>query len=441
MKAIELKNLTFEFFGKRIIENLDFSLDEGEKIFVKGDVGSGKTTLFRILTGLIPVFYKGKLRGDVTIFGEKDPRRFRDYIHLVSQIPEEQIVFEDVLDEILSASQNQSLETILYNARKINAEHLLERRTSQLSDGEKQLVVILAALSSQRKCLILDEAFSHLHPSRVGKLLEFLLNSEQSIIFSDKRYGRHVNPLNNFDRVFDLGNKKATDSKLFENSTEISRSLIETPNLVDVSKETSKEILIAEGIHFSYPESAESVGSETEELLNGVDITVRKGEIVSIIGDNGSGKTTLLKILCGILKPESGKIYRHEKKISISLQYPNYGFTARSVRDEVSIPGNYIDFFGLRDLLERHPHTLSAGEAKLVSLLKAFSGDLLLLDEPTVYLNPEFCFKLVECLKRERKTAIIATHDMLLANLCDTTYELKKGKLKEIKVDGGDRRR
>jgi|Deesub1362A_J573_1020465.scaffolds.fasta_scaffold00054_82 energy-coupling factor transport system ATP-binding protein len=433
MKAIELKNLSFEFSKKRIIENLNFTLDEGEKIFVRGDVGSGKTTLFRILTGLIPVFYKGSLEGDVAIFDERDPRKFRDHVHLVSQIPEEQIVFEDVLDEILSTSQNQSLETIIQNAKEINAEHLLERKTSQLSDGEKQLVVILAALSSQKKCLILDEPFSHLHPSRVGKLLEFLLNSEQSMIFSDKRY-EHF--LERFDGVFDLGKKRFTgdnltgdnltdDNQVFKDSIEsISRGLTEP----------SKEILIAENIHFSYLESA---GSE-EELLNGVDITVRKGEIVSVIGDNGSGKTTLLKILCGILKPEIGKIYWHEKKVSISFQYSYYSFTARSVKDELSISGDLIDFFGLGNLMERHPHTLSAGEAKLVSILKVFSGDLIFLDEPTVYLNPDFCFKLVECLRKEGKTAIIATHDMKLASLCDTIYELKKGKLKEIKVDGED---
>ncbi len=412
MKAIQLKNLNFEFSGKRIIKNLDFSLDEGEKIFVKGRVGSGKTTLFKILTGLIPVFYRGELKGDITVFGEKDPEKFRDYIHLVSQIPEEQIVFEEVLDEVLSASQNQSLETVFHNAKKIGANHLLERKTSQLSDGERQLVVILAAFSSQKKCLILDEPFSHLHPSRVGKLLKILLNSEQSIIFSDKRY-EHFKE--HFDGVFNLEVKNPESDHLEEQSSSI---------------KASEEILIAENIHFSYPES------EAGELLGGIDITVRRGELVSITGDNGSGKTTLLKILCGILKPNNGKIYRQEGSVSVSFQYPNYSFTAKSVEEEIQISSDVVDFLRLTNLMKRlmkqHPHTLSAGEAKLVSVLKAFSGNLMFLDEPTVYLDHDFCFKLVECLRREGKTAIIATHDMRLADLCDTSYELRRGRLKEI---------
>ncbi len=413
MKAIQLKNLNFGFSERKIIKNFDFSLDDGEKIFVKGFVGSGKTTLFKILTGLIPVFYKGHLEGDIIVFGEKNPVKFRNHIHMVSQIPEEQIVFEDVLDEVISVSQDQSVESIFDNAKKINASDLLERKTSQLSDGERQLVVILAALSSQKKCLILDEPFSHLYPSRVNKLLDLFLDSEQSVIFTDKRY-EHFEE--RFDNTFDFpsfnspSNSEVGDKVRFIN--------------IQTSVEPTEEILVAENIYFSYPESE-------MELLRGVDITVRRGELVSIIGDNGSGKTTLLKILCGILKPHCGRIHCQERKISISLQYPNYCFTSRSVKEEVSTSPKLVDLFGLKGRLDRHPHTLSAGEAKLVSLLKAFSGDLLLLDEPTVYLDPNFRFKLVECLKREGKTAIITTHDLELADLCDTTYELKNGRLKE----------
>lgn len=396
---IELKDLSLRISGKGVIQNLNFEAGLGEKILVKGSVGSGKTVFSKLLSGLIPVFYRFDVRGGIKIFGERDPQKFRSHIHLVMQIPEEQIIFEDVIDEI-----DNGLELL----KKFKAKNLLDKKTSQLSDGEKQLVTLITAFASQKECIVFDEAFSHLHPERVERVLKFILNSERTIFFSDKRFEFGGSNL----RILDFGCELLQDNFAF-NVEEADSAF---------NAERGNEVLRAEDVTFSYG---------GPDVLKGVDLALNEGEIALITGDNGSGKTTLLKVLCGILKPIDGRI-SCKKSLAISLQHPNYSFSSKTVRDEV--PKNLnLKAFKIEKILSRHPHTLSAGEAKLLSVLKTFSSELLLLDEPTVYQTYGFILKLIHFLRKERKSAVIASHDKRLENFVDSVYELKRGRLKEIR--------
>jgi len=407
--SVEVKGLRVEISGERVVDGLDVNASYGDKIFVKGNVGSGKTSLFKTLAGLIPVFYKAEVEGMLRVCGERNPENFRKHVHLVMQVPEEQIVFEDVVDEILSYGK-VDIEEVVEKAKSLGAEKLLDKKTSQLSDGEKQLIVILASLVSPKECLIFDEAFSHLHPSRVDKLYKLIFKSEKTVFFADKRFAQA-----NFDfRILEVG------SSTSNYPIDRLQSLANLSNS-DGEKEATKEVLIAESVNFSYENG--------RELLKDVDFVLNEGEIAVITGDNGSGKTTFLKILCGILKTD-GRVKRYARP-KISLQYPNYSFT------EATVDGELKGFDGLESAsnlfigkLSRHPHTLSAGEAKLLSVLKTLPSKLVLLDEPTAYQSNEFVPMLIELLRRERKSAVIASHDSELEKFADSVYELKNGRLK-----------
>ncbi|AGK61274.1 ATPase component of various ABC-type transport systems, containing duplicated ATPase [Archaeoglobus sulfaticallidus PM70-1] len=399
--GILLRNLSFGYGNSRkIIENLYFTADYGEKIFVRGCVGSGKTTLFKIISGLIPVFYNCRISGDVMVFGENSPANFRKHVYLVPQNPEEQIIFEDVEDEIFSVSHDLNL------VKRFNADHLISKKTSELSDGEKQLVTLITAFASKRECIILDEPFSHLHPKRVEKLIDYVLSYRGTIIFSDKRYDF----LKRFSRVVRVGGVDCDYGC--------------EPQMEIWNTEIGEKVLEVRDLSFAY-------GSKT--ILNSINLDLRRGEAISIVGDNGSGKTTLLKAISGILKAD-GVIVR-KGRISLSLQYPNYSFTERTVAEELSFSKDILKTImgsGIltEELLPKHPHSLSAGESKLVSVLKALKGDIVLLDEPTVAQNYEFGMRIIGLIKKLGKSAIIATHDFRLAEMADVVYELKGGELK-----------
>ena len=107
----------------------------------------------------------------------------------------------------------------------------------------------------------------------------------------------------------------------------------------------------------------------------------------------------------------------------IALQNPNYSLTERTVLEEVGDEKILMEF-NLVKLKNRHPHSLSYGQAKRVSIAKAFKHKIVFLDEPTAGQDIAFRNSLMNMLRRNRKTAVIATHDENLAEKCDRVIEL-----------------
>jgi|GEM_PF-380219 energy-coupling factor transport system ATP-binding protein len=448
---ISIKDLSFRYYisdtekqygvgnaqVQYIFKNFNLQIEENERVFVRAGTGMGKTTLFRIISGLIPTFYKGELSGDVSVFGESSPENFRKHVFFVSQYPDEQIIFDDVYDEISSVLRIHGLneaeieDIVFSNARKMNIEHLLERKTGELSDGEKQAIILLTSICSLKDSIIFDEPLSHLHPKRAVKIVDFILKQEKTILLSDHRleFDREFDRVINLHRDFmDPRDVRETDCT---EEVEDERAFADTDHVFSTyfkesePKSSSAKVELKDVV-FSY--------DSNKTLIDGIDLSVSKGEIISVIGDNGSGKTTLLKLISGLLKPDSGKITREKRlKITLSTQYPNYHFTERTVKKELSgVPLSAMKNFQLQHIIHRHPHSLSGGESKLVSISKAFSGDLLLLDEPMVGQEPSFRKKLISTIKKTGKTAIITTHDLKLAYLCDRCYELRNGNLRSV---------
>jgi lipoprotein-releasing system ATP-binding protein len=201
------------------------------------------------------------------------------------------------------------------------------------------------------------------------------------------------------------------------------------------------------------------------EVLKGVDITIERGEIVSIVGPSGSGKSTLLHILGTLDKPDRGEVFLNNETISdlqgnrlAGFRNKHIGFVFQfhhllpefSALENVCIPGwltsrsknevkqraeELLKILGLSQRLENKPNQLSGGEQQRVAVARALINkpDIVFADEPTGNLdtaNAKELHQLFFDLRKElNQTFLIVTHNEELAQLSDRTLTMKDGKI------------
>lgn len=215
-------------------------------------------------------------------------------------------------------------------------------------------------------------------------------------------------------------------------------------------------MIIAENIKKSYAEN---------EILKGVDLHIKKGELVSIIGSSGAGKTTLLQIIGTLDQPSSGKLTINGKSIEgmkdkqlSNFRNKDIGFVFQfhhllpefSAIENVIIPGliqggkrkdllekagNLLSLLNVANRAEHKPSEMSGGEQQRVAVARALINDpaIILADEPSGNLDSENANELHQLfikLKKElNQTFVIVTHNRALAELSDRTIEIKDGKI------------
>ena len=215
-------------------------------------------------------------------------------------------------------------------------------------------------------------------------------------------------------------------------------------------------MLVAENIHKSY-------GSL--EVLKGINLTVKKGEVVSIVGASGAGKSTLLHIIGTLDRPEQGKLQLvdkdltklknnqlaefRNKNIGFIFQFHNLlpeftalenvcipGFIAGKNKEEVMERGRELmKSLGLESRMEHKPSELSGGEQQRASVARALINNPLIVfaDEPSGNLDSQNANELHELFFRLRdefdQTFVIVTHNMDLAKMADRILEIKDGKI------------
>jgi NitT/TauT family transport system ATP-binding protein/sulfonate transport system ATP-binding protein len=174
------------------------------------------------------------------------------------------------------------------------------------------------------------------------------------------------------------------------------------------------------------------------EALKDINLTVNKGEFISIIGSSGCGKTTLLRLIAGLDKPQSGKLLLYGEEITKPSPQRGYvfqqgslfpwltveqniaaGLKARHVyKENKSKIAEYIELIGLNGFEKSYPHQISGGMAQRVAIARALINDpeILLLDEPMGALDSftraDIQDKLLELRKRNNATMILVTHDV-----------------------------
>ncbi len=221
--------------------------------------------------------------------------------------------------------------------------------------------------------------------------------------------------------------------------------------------------LEAEDLHKSY-----RTGETEREVLEGLDLSVKEGELSLIIGPSGSGKTTLLNILGGIDRADSGEIKIEERELSKAsdeelrkhrAEYVGFIFQFYNLMPTLSARENvelgcevkdwskkkvikeskrYLTKVGLKEETDKFPQQLSGGQQQRVAIARALAKHpkMILGDEPTGNLDEETSMEIIELLrdvnKRFGTTMVIVSHDRALRDYADDIYELRHGRLNEV---------
>jgi energy-coupling factor transport system ATP-binding protein len=169
-------------------------------------------------------------------------------------------------------------------------------------------------------------------------------------------------------------------------------------------------------------------------VLHDVDLEVRRGEVVALLGRNGAGKTTLLRVLAGLLAPGAGRV-DPRPSVAYVPQDPNILLFAPTVREEVSetlrllgrpdhgAVDRWLATLGIDHLADHHPRSLSGGERQRVAIAAVAVGgaDVLLLDEPTRGMDAPSRHALEAAVAEHAQAGgaiVLATHDVELAARC-----------------------
>ena len=448
--AIRLKEVSFKYDGAKenVLENINLTVEYGETVLLSGVSGEGKSTLLSIINGVIPFVNSGEFSGSVEIDG-KDVTKLKisersKLIGTVLQNADEQIIYDLVNEEIAFGCENLNIASEEIDRRIERFTMLMQieknAKTKTLSGGQKQRLITASTLAMEQKIIILDEPLANLdtHTAHILlKALRNLANSGYAVLIVEHRLDVVKNYI---DKVMRIENKQ-----LFT-STDINdlNSGIKTIPHADGS--LPGEVLIkGKKLFFA---------AGDRNIIDGLDIEIRAGERIVLLGENGCGKTTLMRMLARLNKPNDGAlsqtITKSKKanskwfsKVGYVYQNPTYQLFMPTLLSEISfkakseeIAREMINAFGLSGLEQRHPQSLSEGQKRRASIAAVCASEptVLFLDEPTVGQDYENLCKTVETVNKINKnlgTAIVTvTHDKRCAGaLADRVLIMENGKI------------
>lgn len=448
--AIRLKEVSFKYDGAKenVLENINLTVEYGETVLLSGVSGEGKSTLLSIINGVIPFVNSGEFSGSVEI-ASKDVTKLKisersKLIGTVLQNADEQIIYDLVNEEIAFGCENLNIacEEIDRRIERFTTLMQIEKnaKTKTLSGGQKQRLITASTLAMEQKIIILDEPLANLdtHTAHILlKALRNLANSGYAVLIVEHRLDVVKNYI---DKVMRIENKQ-----LFA-STDINdlNSGIKTISHVDGS--LPGEVLIkGEKLFFA---------AGDRNIIDGLDIEIRAGERIVLLGENGCGKTTLMRMLARLNKPNDGAlsqtITKSKKanskwfsKVGYVYQNPVYQLFMPTLLSEISFKAKseetareMINAFGLSGLEQRHPQSLSEGQKRRASIAAVCASEptVLFLDEPTVGQDYKNLCKTVETVNKINKnlgTAIVTvTHDKRCAGaLADRVLIMENGKI------------
>ncbi len=494
--AVEFKDFTFQYRvqAEPTLHNINLRIEKGQKVMIAGPSGCGKSTIGHCINGLIPHYYKGKIEGDLFINGQDaakmDIFARSKHVGTVLQDADGQFVGLTVGEDIAFALENDMMEQsamkekVLEVAKTVAIDSHLRSHPQELSGGQKQRVSLAGVMVDDVDIYLFDEPLANLDPATGKGAIELIDETRERtnatiiviehrledvlwrkmdriILMDEGRIICDVTP----DNILSSGILRTTGIREPLYVTALSYAGIrikpemhpDSLALMDVApfrdtlhawertiapapeSQLGDEILSFDHVSFAYSE-----GSRT--ILNDVSFSIRRGEMTAIVGKNGAGKSTLCKLVCGFIKPVSGRIllsgkdaadetiYERAQTVGYVMQNPNQMICKAMIREEVglglelrNVPKDEIDLrvnkalktCGLYPFRNWPVSALSYGQKKRVTIasILVLEPDLLILDEPTAgqdFRHYTDIMTFLQELQQQGVTILMVTHDMHL---------------------------
>lgn len=434
----------YEGAGADALSGIDLTIRPGEFVAVVGHNGSGKSTLTRVLAGRPPTTGAVSRPGSAGL-GEVGGTA------LVLQRPESQTLGVSVADDVvwgLAAERAAEVDVDALLA-EVGLDGMGRLETATLSGGQQQRLAVAAALARRPALLIADEATSMIDPDGRRDLVALLAELPRKHGTAVVLVTHHEADADAADRVIHLAGGRVVDH--LASWPQPARDQRRRPMGPPILELTEVRHTYNRGTPWEAP------------ALHGVDLSVRHGEALLIVGGNGSGKSTLAWIMAGLIAPSSGRcelrgdpVGKQIGRVALAFQHSRLQLQKQTVGAEIAdwggratgsgAVGQALDAVGLdRRLAARSIETLSGGQAKRVVLaaMVASRPQVVVLDEPLAGLDPHGRAEIVELLARLRDsglTLIVISHDVAdIAAVCDRTVHLNAGVLEASAVRDGVR--
>ncbi len=467
-----INNLTFKYHSytskqsANIFSDTSFLLEKGVIQILYGRPESGKTTLCRLLAGLIPMYQGGTLSGDITLgeiqIREQHAFQLLSKIGIVFQDPEEQLFMPVCEDEILFPLEHLELSHEEIGSRLeqvIDFYDLQQYRTSNpanLSGGEKKRLLMAVLDAVDPELWVLDETFEELDINWREKILRSLKERGKSVlILASKDIDLYETYGDRFGVIIkrDSGNHIEFSGR--EHAIEVLGDTLPSIELSEVLYAHERALCNMTGLQFTYKHS-------NHDFLISIDaLTLYDQEVLALYGPNGSGKSTLCKILCGLISPNEGKIsIRDGEKMRVAsendllrhtgylFQNPDFQIFLPTIGDELKLGLTRMgiqsseadqrireatDLFDLGDV-EQPPAIMSYGKRKRLqaAVYYLLERKVCILDETDSGISLDDYAKILELLKGRVDAVILITHDMRLAEACShRIIEMKDGEIQK----------